>query len=125
MDITVSGGEGTNVTALIEESVATLLENSTNFDDPLMIDGIVDVRLKDDSNSVNALISGGTAAPGSPITTTVVTISAAAAIALVAWPFMRSCRKRGYEDLDDKDDEAQSYANTAPVTVAGGSNGAI
>jgi hypothetical protein len=122
LDINVSGGEGEDVDSLIEASIQMILQNSTEFDDELMTGGIVDVRLRDDSEPAPraALTSGGTTPPpGSPATTAVVTIAATAAIVLVALAFKRSRRKGGYDDLDAKQDgDGQSYANTVPATVA-------
>lgn len=121
LDIQVSGGNGQDVAALIEASVQNILEDSTEFDDQLITDGIVDVRLRDDSSAapIAALTSGGaTPPPGSPATTAVVTIAATAAIVLFALAFKRSRQKGGYDNLDAKDADGQSYANTAPGTVA-------
>lgn len=106
---------------LMEESIQTILDDDTDLDDTLLTEGIVNVRLRDESSSAPraALTSGGTSpAPGSPATTAVVTIAATAAIVVAALALRRSRRKGAYENLDAKDGDGQSYTNTAAGTTA-------
>lgn len=123
-DISVSGNQEQDIAVPITDSVQTILIDDEAFDNGLMANGIVDVRLRGDiTTSPKAALqaSGGTSPTGSPATTAVVTIAATGAIVLAALGLKRSGQKTGYDNLDDGKESIleDSHADTPPATVSG------
>lgn len=126
--ISVFGGEGQDIQSIIKASVETILNDDKAFDDQLLLDGIVDVRLRDETPENRAELTPNVASPpsGSPATAAVVTVAAAGAIVLAALALRRSRRKGGYDNLDEdkagsvgSTDGGHSHTDTLAATMGG------
>lgn len=111
--------QGTEVAEPMEDSVQIIVDDNQSFDDELMAEGIVDVRIRRDIDTPRG-IEAGDDPDRSPATTAIVSVAAAGAIVLAAVAFRRSTRKEvpvGNEDEAAPD--AESNTETVQASAAG------
>lgn len=103
-EVIIASPEGVLIEAPLKEAVRVVVDESKEFDDELMVAGIVDVRIRDEGNdSPRGIIGSGDDPSRNPTTTAVVSAAAASAFILAALAFRRSTRKAAPVDANEDD----------------------
>lgn len=120
-EIIVATTKDTLVAEPMQSSVQLIVDDHEGFDEELLAEGIVDVRIRSDIDLTRSTGGSGDDSPRSPVTAAVVSVAAGGAIVLAALAFRRSKRKEvpvaGQDDGDAPD--AENNADAEPDSATG------